>query len=80
MSVAFMAGLYVVLHNMCNWLAIMLLVMGTIFLTAILGFLIPFYSPTSHINKYVRCIFNLLFQVDATGLLTITNKLEKSVQ
>ncbi|CAO2815549.1 unnamed protein product [Amaranthus hypochondriacus] len=64
MSVAFMAGLFVVLYNMCNGLAIMVLVMGTIFLIAILAFLIPLYSPKSHINnKYVRCIFRFFFKL-----------------
>lgn len=65
MSIAFITGLYVVLYNVCNWLAIMVIVTGSLFLMAILVCLIPLYSLTSDQikNTYVRYIFHFFFKL-----------------
>ncbi|XP_021718502.1 protein ACCELERATED CELL DEATH 6-like isoform X1 [Chenopodium quinoa] len=62
MSVAFMAGLYVVLYNVVFWLGLVVLVMGGMFLGALLVFFIPLYSPRSCIrNKILRNVFHVPF-------------------
>ncbi|KNA14728.1 hypothetical protein SOVF_104960 isoform B [Spinacia oleracea] len=62
MSVAFMAGFYVVLHSVALWLGIVVLVMGGLFLGAFLVFFIPLYSPRSCIrNKVLRNVFHVPF-------------------
>lgn len=62
MSVAFMAGLYVVLHNRF-WLGLVVLAIGGGFLGALLLFIIPFYSCASCALKYkiLRYVFHLPF-------------------
>ncbi|XP_021718434.1 protein ACCELERATED CELL DEATH 6-like [Chenopodium quinoa] len=62
MSVAFMAGLYVVLHTLVFWLGLVVLVMGGMFLGALLVFFIPLYSPRScSKNKILRNICHVPF-------------------
>ncbi|GAB4854134.1 hypothetical protein Ancab_022716 [Ancistrocladus abbreviatus] len=56
MSVAFMVGIYLVVSNH-HWLAIVVLVMGCIFLGALLVFFVPLYSPSSIKSQVVRYIF-----------------------
>ncbi|KAL2905611.1 Protein ACCELERATED CELL DEATH 6 [Bienertia sinuspersici] len=62
MSVAFTAGLYVVLDNVVLWLGIVVLAMGGVFLGALFVFFIPLYSPTSCIrNNILRYVFHVPF-------------------
>lgn len=63
MSVAFMAGLFVVLHTKV-WLGVTVLVIGGGFLGALTVFFIPLYSPTSRIkSKLLRYIFHVPFKL-----------------
>ncbi|GAB4854135.1 hypothetical protein Ancab_022718 [Ancistrocladus abbreviatus] len=57
MSVAFMVGVYLVVSHL-HWLAVVVMVMGCIFLAVLLVLIFPLYSPSSIKNQAARYIFS----------------------
>ncbi|GAB4830333.1 hypothetical protein Ancab_019971 [Ancistrocladus abbreviatus] len=55
-AIAFMMGVYVVVSNL-RWLAILVLAVGSVFLSTTLIFFIPLYSPSSLRGRIMHFIF-----------------------
>uniref|UniRef100_A0A7C9CWD8 PGG domain-containing protein n=2 Tax=Opuntia streptacantha TaxID=393608 RepID=A0A7C9CWD8_OPUST len=62
MLIAFMTGLFVVLHGVCGWLATVVFIMSCAFLPLVLVVLVPLYFPSpSTKNIFARAIFHVTF-------------------
>ncbi|KMT08482.1 hypothetical protein BVRB_6g137720 [Beta vulgaris subsp. vulgaris] len=63
MCVAFMAGFFVMLHNVANWLAVLVLVIGGVLLGVLMILFILLLSPRSCNggNKILRYLFHVPF-------------------
>ncbi|CAB4273363.1 unnamed protein product [Prunus armeniaca] len=60
MSLAFMAGVYVVVSNL-HWLAYVVLILGVLFIVTVLVVFIPLSCKTTSRSRILRCITYFLF-------------------
>ncbi|KAL6272232.1 hypothetical protein ACE6H2_022924 [Prunus campanulata] len=63
MSLAFMAGVYVVVSNL-RWLAYVVLILGVLFIFTVLVVFTPLFCKTSSRFRILRCITYFLFCVE----------------
>lgn len=64
MLVAFISGFYVTVHTVVPWLGVVVLVIGGLFIFALMTFYIPLFLPLSRIrSKFLRYVFHYPFSL-----------------